>query len=95
MRKLLWFTLGFGAACAFCVYGKLPVLLILPALVLLTGFFTGKQRYGKTLLAFLGIAAGMVWFCRFEAKTLTPLYAMDGVTQVSTIRCTGFPEKTD
>ena len=95
MRKLLWFTLGFGAACAFCVYGKLPVLLILPALVLLTGFFMGKQRYGKTLLAFLGIAAGMVWFCRFEAKTLTPLYAMDGITQVAGIRCTGFPEETD
>ena len=95
MRKILWFTLGFGAACAFCAYGKLPVLLILPALVLFMAFFTGFFRYQKTAMAILGIAAGFLWFSRFEAKTLNPVYALDGVTREAAIRCTGYPEETD
>ena len=95
MRKILWFTLGFGAACAFCAYGRLPVLLILPALVLLIAFFTEKQPYPKTALAVVGILMGMVWFSGFEARTLEPIYALDGITQEATIRCSSFLEETD
>ena len=95
MRKILWFTLGFGAACAFCAYGKPPVLLTVPALVLLVAFFAGKKRMYPILLTLFGIAAGTVWFSRFEARTLLPVYALDGITQDAAIRCTGFPEETD
>lgn len=95
MRKILWFTLGFGAACAFCAYGKSPVLLTVPALVLLVAFFAGKKRMYPILLTLFGIAAGAVWFSRFEARTLLPVYALDGITQDAAIRCTGFPEETD
>ena len=95
MRKLLWFTLGFGAACAFFAYSRQPLLLFLPAMVLLAAFFTGKQRYHKTILAVAGIALGMLWFSRFEAKILQPVFSLNGITRESTIRCTGFPEETD
>lgn len=95
MRKILWFTLGFGAACAFCAYERLPMLLLLPALVLIVAFFTGEARISKTVLAFFGIAAGLLWFSRFEAKTLQPVYDLDNSTKEMSIRCSGYPEKTD
>ena len=95
MRKLLWFTLGFGAACAFCAYGRLPLLLAFPASVLLLAVFVGNQRHAQILLAVLGIAAGSIWFSRFEASTLAPIYTMDGITQRIQIRCSSFPEETD
>ena len=95
MRKILWFTLGFGAACAFCAYGRISALLFFPVLVLLSAFFTGKARYHKTALALLGIAAGIFWFSRFEAKRLQPVFALDGITREAEIRCAGYPEKTD
>jgi len=95
MRKLLWFTLGFGAACAFCAYGRQPVLLIFPAMVVLMALFAGKERKYQILLAVLGIAGGILWFSRFENKILAPIYALDGLTQETEIRCSSFPEETD
>ena len=95
VRKLLWFTLGFGAVCAFCGYGRLPVLLVLPVLVLLGAVFSGESRFPRSVLAILGIAAGLLWFSRFEAKTLQPPYELDGVTEVATIRCSSYPEETE
>ncbi len=95
MRKILWFTLGFGAACAFCAYGRTPLLLTIPALVLLLPFFFEGSRLPKTLLAVIGIAAGFFWFSGFEARTLHEVHELDGLIKESTIRCTGFPEETD
>jgi len=99
VRILTWLTLGFGAACGFCAYGRTPVLLTLPVLVLLTafltGFLTGKKRWYQVFLSILGIACGLFWFSRFESRTLQPVYALDGVTQEATIRCSSFPAETD
>lgn len=95
MRKLLWFTLGFGAACAFCAYGRLHALLILPALVLLAGFFSGKSRLPAVILSVLGIAGGLFWFSRFESRTLQPIYALDGITKDARIHFSSYSEKTD
>ena len=80
MRKLMWFTLGFGAACGFLAYGKPPVLLLLPGLVLLLAVFGEKPRRTRVLLSTFGIAAGFLWFSRFEANFLQPIYALDDVT---------------
>lgn len=95
MRKLLWFTLGFGAACAFCAYGRLPQLLLLPLLAVLLAVFAGNSRKGQVVLSVLGIAAGLLWYSRFETGTLQPVYALDGITRETAIRCTGYPEETD
>lgn len=95
MRKLMWFTLGFGAACAFCACGRLPVLLILPVLVMLAAYLTGGSRVHKMVLTVLGISLGLIWFAQFEERTLAPIYALDSVTKNTEIRCSGFPEETD
>lgn len=95
MRRLLWFTLGFGAACAFCAYGRLPQLLLLPLLAVLLAVFAGNSRKGQVVLSVLGIAAGLFWYSRFETGTLQPIYALDGITRETAIRCTGYPEETD
>ena len=95
MRKLMWFTLGLGAACAFCAYGRLPVLLLLPVLAMLTAYVTGGSGVHKMVLTVLGISLGLIWFAQFEERTLAPVYALDGVTKNTEIRCSGFPEETD
>ena len=95
MRKLMWFALGFGAACAFCAYGRLPVLLFLPALVLLIAFFAGESRTRQIILVVLGMICGLFWFSRFEKQTIRPVYELDGLTQDALIRCTGLLEETD
>ena len=95
MRKVLWFTLGFGAACGFCAYGKLPIFLVLPVSVFLAALFTGDKRKQKLLLSAFGLFCGLLWFHRFETETLEPVYALDGMTQRTTIRCCTFPEETN
>ena len=95
MRRILWLTLGFGAACAFCAYSKAPALLILPALVLLLSWFTGESRKQRLTLSVIGIILGLFWFSRFEVQTLHPVYKLDGVTMETEIRCVSFPEETD
>ena len=95
MRKLLWFTLGFGAACAFCAYGRTALLLTLPVLALIIAFFAGKSRTYQVILTVLGILLGTFWYSRFEAKTLQPVYELDGVTREAEIRCCSYPESTD
>ena len=92
MRRLLWFTLGFGAACAFCAYGRTPLLLILPLAALL---FAGENKFRKLLLSVCGIALGLFWFSRFEGSVLQPVHGLDGETRESVIRCETFPEETD
>jgi len=95
MRKLLWFTLGFGAACSFCAYGRIPLLLLLPALVLLLAFFSGDARWRQILISLLGIVLGLLWFSRFETRILKPVYELDGVTKDAVIRGSSYSEKTD
>lgn len=95
MRKILWFTFGLGAACAFCAYGRSPMLLSIPALVLLLASFSGEFRKRCVMLSVIGMVFGFFWFARFEAQTLQPLSALDGVTQDREIHCIGFPEETD
>lgn len=95
MRGLLWFSLGFGAACGFCAYGRHPLTLLLPLAVFLLSFLTGEKKTRKFLISVLGIAFGLIWFSRFESEVLAPVYAMDGMTQTVTIRCDSFPEATE
>lgn len=92
MRRLLWLTLGFTAASVFCAYGRMPVLLALPAFVLLGAMVSPEHRKQKLLLSVLGILWGLLWFARFEETTLRPVYALDGVTREAEIRCSSFPE---
>ena len=98
MRKLMWFVIGFGTACAGCVYLKLPQQMLLPSvlLVIVLLLLSGNRQILKTAAIFLlGFCGGVFWFSRFQMLTLNPLYALDGITQDVTLRCSSYSEPTD
>ena len=95
MRKILWFAVGFGAACGFCAYGRTPALLLLPLPVLLLAWLAGGYRRKQVFFSIIGIFLGLFCFSRFENKTLRPVYELDGITMDAEIRFHSYSEKTD
>ena len=101
MRKLMWFTVGFGAACAFCAYTWTCEGLILPAICFL-GIFAAMVAAGriseKLYLAAavsLGIALGCLWFQGYHSLLLSPAERLDGQTTDVTLYCTDYSKPTD
>lgn len=83
MRKLMWFTIGFGSACAFGAYFYVPWLWIaaIAALVLCVLLLVGMRwfkplRIGAAIL--LGISVGLGWFTGFDAIQLSSARKIDG-----------------
>ena len=97
MRKLIWFTLGFGAACGVSSYLSVPAFLMLPLLVLMiiSLYFREQPVIKRIRLLFLGFWLGLFWFIQFQTHYLKPVYELDGLTQVTDIRCSDYGEKTD
>ena len=98
MRELIWFTVGFGAACGISAYLLEPVFLLIPVL-LLTGagfwYFRKKSLFQYVGLVLIGLCLGTIWFLLFSLLRLEPVYSMDGVTQNTEIRCSDYSQKTD
>ena len=96
MRKLLWFSVGFAAACGLGVWvlpGNGIVLSILAAAVLtLLGWKFGVKRLA---LAMLGCTAGLIWYWGFMMLYLIPAQAMDGATQHITVTAVSHSYDTD
>lgn len=89
MRKLMWFSIGFGAACAFCAYLQwehlwpLAIAGLLSAVLVWT--IRGKWKNARRVAAILlGSALGIGWFMGFEALRLDPVRSLDG--QIGHIR---------
>lgn len=83
MRKLMWFAIGFGAACAvgsYCWLGKWA--LLLAALCLGVGIgvrFLPKVKLGRSAcVACIGLAVGFVYFFAYDAVYTAPVRALDG-----------------
>lgn len=96
MRRLLWFTIGFGSACGLYVF-CLPVhwlkagLLctsVLGAVLLLPG--RRFPLYRRAALVVLGCAVGIGWYSLFTARYLSAPAALDGVTKTVTLRTTDY-----
>ena len=96
MRKLLWFTIGFTAACGLGVWvlpGNGIVVSILAAAGLTAfGWKLGRKRLA---LAMLGCMAGLVWYLGFMKLYLIPAQAMDGVTKHITVTAVSHSYDTD
>lgn len=99
MRKLMWFTLGYGTVCAVCVYAWSVSGLLLPAVVFAC-LFVCLRIAGKWFKALrisaavcLGCAAGLVWFGFFSSVYLSRVTEVDGQICDVTARCTdyGYP----
>ena len=100
MRKLMWFTMGFGAACAFCSY--LAVSWILPAflvgllLCLAFGFMARvRKQFAFVALITLGISIGFGWFWCQDAVYLSNARCLDGQIIRATVTATDFAYDTE
>ena len=99
MRKLMWFTLGFGAACIFGAYFYVPWLLCVAvvAFVLSIGCLIGMRwlrclRIGVALL--LGAAIGLGWFTAFDRLYLASARNADGQSMTASIPVGDFSFET-
>ena len=100
MRKLVWFSLGFGAACCLCAYvltGNVRVILTVAGgvLTLLTAIAGRKYIWFRRVAAiFLGFAAGMGWFTLYDGFYLSAAGTMDGKTADAVIRVSDYSYET-
>lgn len=100
MRKLMWFTLGFGGACAWGAYctNQYWLVLIAAAVIAAAGMaLLGRKIKYLRVAAFLcaGVAAGVVYFRAFEQIRLAVPREMDGETVAVSIRVTDYSRTTD
>ena len=98
MRKLMWFTLGFGAACALCVYFGLYLWLAIAVLLLTIGAMIGAKwckAFRIPALSLLGALVAFVWFGCYQMLYLQPLKDMDGQTAFISARASDYSYETD
>ena len=101
MRKLMWFTMGFGAACAFCAYCWVTAQLMIPAVAFVAIFLLlllggrWKDFLKPVAVLALGIAAGLFWFQTYSSAYLSRTSDLDGAMADVTARCTDYSYETD
>lgn len=101
MRKLMWFTLGFAAACALCAYLWLTQGLWLPALVLgilavPAVIFSGRIKWLRCVAAVcIGCAEGFLWFQLYASNYLSLAAELDEQVASTTAYCTDYSYETD
>lgn len=100
MRKLVWFSLGFGAACCLCAYvitGSSRVILA-AAVGFLTLFAAIAGRkfalFRRIAAVLLGFAMGMGWFILYDGFYLNAAGTMDGKTANAVIRVSDYSYET-
>ena len=88
MRVLMWFTIGFAAACAMCIYLGVGVWACVLALVFAALVFALKKRAAQILaVILLGVAVGAIWTAAYNHFYLNIAHKYDGktVTAVATV----------
>ncbi len=101
MRKLMWFTIGFGAACALCTYLWMTEELLIPGLLMGAVFAVAavagaRVKWFRVIAALsLGCAAGFLWFQLYSANYLSLAADLDGKIADTTAYCTDYSYETD
>ncbi len=100
MRKLAWFTLGFGLACGLCAYWYRPALyLLIPASLLLAGLLLLGTKYFRGLrigaAVLVGLAAGLTWFAGYNGLYLQYARSLDGRQMDATLTAADYSYETD
>ncbi len=96
MRKLMWFSLGFGVACAACAYLLPADIVILCAAVfacVCAGLWFGCSRLGlnkRVLYVAVGLLAALSWFATYDLAYLQNARAADGKTRFVTLTATDY-----
>lgn len=95
MRRLMWFAIGFGTACALSVYVLSVSMLLwlgIPLAALgMIGLFLPLDSKGKigVFLCF-GLSIGFLWFHIFDAQYLAAARDLDGNTVEMTLEVTDY-----
>ncbi len=100
MRKLMWFSIGYAAACGLGTYllrGRGLLVLAGILLVLSAGsFFLRKYPlFRRGAAALLGCAIGCGWFFGYEQAVLLPLEPLDEQIIPVEVRVTDYSFPTD
>ena len=101
MRKLMWFTIGFAAACGLCAYTLLVewVIPLISAAALVLAILMGCTMRWKTFrpaaFACLGCILGFVWFLIFRGWYLQPAIRLDGVEREAAFTASDYGYETD
>ena len=99
MRILMWFSVGFAAACAAAVYLLKPTLLLIAAcacLVCMIVLFLCKRKTCKIIaLTLLGCAIAFAWTWGYFQILLRPIMALDGTKLDSEIVVSEHSYETD
>lgn len=93
MRKLLYFTIGFAAACGLCAYVESNFIrLIAIAILLCFSAIAGKNAkpIQRAVLVLLGCTAGFLWFSKYDDFYLNNAVSLDGTTQTAEIRAADY-----
>lgn len=100
MRKLVWFTLGFGMASGLCVWllpnpGEISLSVLCPILTVLFAVLSRKWKYLRiaTLLS-LGLWTGLSWFSAYEHLFLRTPKGLDGAECSLTVVCSDYSYET-
>lgn len=93
MRRLMWFSVGFGSACALSLTllwkTRLWVIgLAICALALIAALLFRKS-FAPSLL--LGLGVGFFWLWLVSEQYLAPLGELDGTTQTMTVTLSDYP----
>lgn len=101
MRKIMWFTLGFGAACAVSAYfmnGNAAWAIIVGCLLGAMGFFILGREYpccNPVGAVMLGVALSFVWIWFVNRNALANVRGLDGQTVQMTLEATDYSYPTD
>ncbi len=101
MRKLMWLTAGFGAACcvgAYLGYEKYLLVLGCASVFLCVVAALVGSRFRKLLPAayvLLGLGLGFFRFWLYDTNVLLPARELDGITTRATIIASDFSFETD
>lgn len=100
MRKLMWFTIGFGAACAvgaYLLFGNVLAVLAVAALILGGAVWVLGKRWKNIVpgvAVCIGLAVGLLHFWGFDSGYLSPARELDGVTTQASIEITDYSYDT-
>ena len=96
MRKLMWFTVGFGAACALGVWVVPDRWIILPVFLAAgLAVLCARRRYGTASVILAGCFLGLCWYSGFARYYLIPARTMDGTAIETTVTATDYSYETD
>ena len=101
MRKLMWFAVGFAAACAFCAYTWTVSGLILAAAIFAAlfaaGLLAGKhiEKLKIAAVVCLGLSLGFGWFEIYNDQYLALAAQLDGKIADVQLYCTDYSYETE